>query len=308
MDSSILGVRSLLIHQSRHLVLTPNPQGHPLPVTMSTSLRKGYYISPSEDLDAEIKRAASFLPNKNTPLLAFISTDPGGGIVEGRIFIHAGEKRISIADNLHDQMVTEYVAVLQASQYSWVGDWEQGKAGYFLTGNTSASNLWKIVRMETDAFGAPIFTLRAVRLLGDFPALSLNGIVAPLIRDEIAAHYRELQSAVINHSYRAAVTHARDIAEPVVGEMLRRMGEKPERDLAKRLEQMRSLRVKAELESFSDLAYHMAHKIRLMHALTHPDRTQKRGRAIEPGLALSCVEDLLALLREAELVDGVGGG
>lgn len=304
-DTSILSIRTILIHDfqgSSDWILTPNPQGHPLPVRMDNPLRRAVYVPSGGDLDLSIRNAATFLGYKSQPLLAFLSSDANGAVVTSRIFAYEGEERVDVASNLSNRAVSKHVAPRHDTSYSWVGDWNQGKPGYFLTGQGSTSSLWRLVRLEVDAFGGSILTLRSIRLFGDLPDLALDLIPESIVRSEISEHYRELQSAIASHSFRALVTHTRDIAEPVAAEMLRRLGGTPGRDLADHLKQVKDRREKGtELSGFSDLAYHVAHKIRLLHARTHPDCAEEHGRALNPELALSCVEDLKVLLHEAGL-------
>ena len=305
LDTSILTIKTLLIveHQANsHWVLTPNPQGYPLPAQMNSPLRRAVYVSAGGDLEQAIKNAASFLDNKKEPVLAFLSADAGGAVVTARIFVYAASESVAIASNLSGRPTTRYVAPRNDSSYSWVGEWIQGKPGYFLTGQGNVSALWKLVRLEVDAFGGSLLTLKSIQLFGDLPVLALDDIKEPIVRGEIAEHYKELQSALASHSFRAIVTHSRDIVEPVIAELLRRLGEQPGRDLGGHLQQFKKRRDRGgEVEGLSDLTYHLAHKIRLLHARTHPEAAENHGRSLDPELALSCVEDLKLILREAGL-------
>lgn len=50
------------------------------------------------------------------------------------------------------------------------------------------------------------------------------------------------------------------------------------------------------------LAYHLIHKMRILHGRTHPGRVKIDGRAIEPELALTVAMDLVEVLRCAGFV------
>lgn len=305
LDTSILTIKTLLFveHQgSSHWVLTPNPQGYPLPVEMRSPPRRAAYVPAGGDLDQAIRNASAFLDNKNQPVLAFLSSDAGGALVTSRIFVYAASESVAVASNLSGRPTTRYIAPRNDSSYSWVSDWTQGRPGYFLTGQGNVSALWKLARLEVDAFGGSLLTLKAIQLFGDLPDLALDAIKEPIVRSEMAEHYKELQSALASHSFRAVVTHARDIVEPVAAELLRRIGEQPGRDLGSHLRVFKKRRDQgAEIEAFSDLSYHLAHKIRLLHARTHPEGAEDHGRPLDPELALSCVEDLKLILRESNL-------
>ncbi|MFQ5853365.1 MAG: hypothetical protein ACE5JU_22625 [Candidatus Binatia bacterium] len=225
--------------------------------------------------------------------------------ISARIFVFHREQKVSLSGSLNDRLVAEYVSPRQGSGYVWVSDWQQGKAGYFLTGHSAASSLWKIARMDTDAFDSVILVLSPMRLLTDLPNLRFANIGDALLRAEIEAYYTELQKAIASHSYRAIITYARSIVEATLGLWLSCNSQEPGKDLNDHLAILRELRSKAkrELEWFSDLAYHSAQKIRLLHARTHVGRTVKLGRSVQPGLALSCIEDLREVLRETRLAD-----
>ncbi len=167
----------------------------------------------------------------------------------------------------------------------------------------TAGSLWRIERIEFDAFNQSLLTLRPTVLTGDLPTLKLDAISNSLARQEISAQYEELQKAIASHSYRAVVTYSRNLAEKIAHHQLEKGGKSAGRDLNGSLETIRKQRAAAkdELPWFSDLVYHIAHRIRLIHARTHLDRTEKVGRSIDSGLALSCVEDLKELLRESGL-------
>jgi hypothetical protein len=221
-----------------------------------------------------------------------------------RIFVFDKEQKVSLSGSLSNQPITKYVSPQQGSGHVWVSDWQQGRAGYFLTGYSVSADLWKIVRMDVDAFGSVILVLNPMRLLAGLPNLRFGNISDALARGEIEQHYAELQTAIASHSYRAMITHARSVVEAVLGYWLAANGQTPGKDLGNHLKLVRKLRKAAtgELTWFSDLGYHSAHKIRLLHARTHVDRAAKQGRSVQPELALSCLEDLKEILRETRLV------
>lgn len=51
------------------------------------------------------------------------------------------------------------------------------------------------------------------------------------------------------------------------------------------------------LPDWTDLEYHLAHKIRIVHSQTHATQAAKPGRALNPELAFSVAQDLFQLLR-----------
>lgn len=306
-STSITSVRSLLVYTSANdqAVLTPNPYGYPLLVQPQPVLLRSIYIAPNDDLESAIQHARNRLDNNKEPLLAMIPPYGDRWEVHARFFVFDREQKVSLSGSLHDRPVTKYVSPRQGSGYVWVSDWQQGKAGYFLTGHSATASLWKIARMAVDAFDSVILALSPMRLLADLPNLRFADISNALVRAEIEAHYTELQRAIAMHSYRAMITHARSIVEAALGFWLTHNEREQGKDLNGHLKILAKLRseAKSELRWFSDLAYHSAEKIRLLHARTHVDRTVKQGRSVQPGLALSCIEDLKEILRETRLAD-----
>jgi len=304
-STSIETVRSILIDASpnHQAVLTPNPYGYALLLRPQPMLLRSIYISSNGDLESAIQLARDRLNNVKEPLLAMLPPYGQSREAVARIFVFDKEQNVSLSGSLSNQPTTKYTSPQQGSGHVWVSDWQQGKAGYFLTGHSASTNLWKIARMDVDAFDSVIFVLIPIRLFSGLPDLQLANVSDALLRAEIEGHYAELQSAIASHSYRAIVTHARSIVEAVLSFWLTSNGQKSGKDFNDHLTKLRKLRkdAKGELEWFSDVAYHLAHKIRLLHARTHVDRAVKQGRSVQPELALSCLEDLKEILLETKL-------
>lgn len=303
-STSITTIKTLLIAgASDQAVLTPNPYGFPLLLEPQPILLRAHYIEPGGDREKQIQVGLTFLDNAKTSLLAPLAPQSSARELMARIFTYEGEERLSLSQSSHGRVVRKFGSPGLNAGHSWVSDWRQSKPGFFLTGHSSAANLWRIERMDIDGFGSIIFTLGSSMSVGGLPRLSLDSIGDPLLRGEIGSHYDELQRALVSLSYRGVMTHARSISEAVLGYWIARNGQAPGKDLAGHLDVLRQARAvqKAEVPWFSDLAYHCAQRIRLLHARTHADRTVKQGRPVEPELAGSCIEDLKEILRETGL-------
>lgn len=133
------------------------------------------------------------------------------------------------------------------------------------------------------------------------PRLDLSRIGDPLLQGELHAQYDELQGSVTRHAYRDVVTKARNITEGLLRWVLASPGEAPGRDLFEHLKKVREL-AERRASPISDLSYHLAPKIRLLHARTHPAEVVAKGRPVTPELALSTLEDLKEILDELGLV------
>lgn len=302
-NTSIENIKILYLYNSKnaHAVFTHNPYGYPLLVKSQPCLIKCEYISASNDIDTAIQDAKSWLNRSKRQLLALLSSEETSREVTARMFEFSGVERINL-HSLHGSMIDKYIVSKGEPDYLWLSDWKQGKTGYFLTGHPTLANLWQVNRIDFDAFDCPILTLILVKPFGTLPVLQVTTIKEPLVAKEITSHYSELRNAIASHSYRSIINHARDIIEAFLGFWLEKNNTKPGRDLYEHLEILKKIIQDKEIKCFSDLAYHCANKIRLMHARTHIDRTVKQGRIIEPSLALSCIEDLKEILIEAQLI------
>jgi hypothetical protein len=121
-----------------------------------------------------------------------------------------------------------------------------------------------------------------------------------MLRSELSQQYEELCQRVAQNAYRDVTTKARNIVEGLVAHKLRSQGHSAEGELGKDLQAVKGLledRATRAICNWNDLEYHLAHKIRLLHAQTHPDNVTDSGRPIRPEFALTVVEDLAELMR-----------
>lgn len=301
----IAAAKTLLLHSrgAYQEFLTSGPDYYPTAVVFDEPPRRGVYVSGMGNFEQQVDLARNRLDQISNPLLAFLRYDPGGAVVTSRLFVYAGQETVSIADNLSNRQVTKYVAPHRAGGHSIFGDAQAGTPGFFLTGALTKASLWRVLRVEIDAFDSAILTLRAVQPLGDMPQLIVSNLPGGTVGIEIQEHYRELQAAVGAYSIRAVVTHARSIIEPIIAHLLEKAGLERGRDLGGHLKNVKEERERAgvELAWLSDLAYHQAHRVRLLHARTHPDRASQKGQSLAPEMAFSCIEDLKQILLEAGL-------
>lgn len=88
--------------------------------------------------------------------------------------------------------------------------------------------------------------------------------------------------------------------EGLLSERLRQQGREAEGSLGKDL-----LIIKRLLDDstarrncgWGDLEYHLAHRIRLIHGLTHPENATASSGPLRPEFALSVIDDVAELLR-----------
>ena len=288
--------------QGHPVISSPDETGTLHPLRGASLLRRAIYISGGSDVEAAVSGSVSDLTRDPDTLLAFVESDSAGGTVVARIFLydHRSERnQLAQAKKL----VRRYYYAPTGRHYSWDSDGTAQRMGYFLTGHPRQSGLWSVVRFELDPFGTPLFTLRPIRLHGSFPFIQIASLQDDLMGKEINEQYREMQRSFSAHSYRATVSSARNIAEAVAGWVLRRQNLEAGRDLFGHLRIVQEQREHAgkELDWFSDLAYHVGHKIRILHGRVHID-SQLRTRTLTPSEAITAGEDMVTFMREFKLV------
>jgi hypothetical protein len=193
------------------------------------------------------------------------------------------------------QPVTRFQSADMHTSWTWVSDARMGNYGYFLTGEVGNDSMWRLFRMESDVARRSVLTLAPVRLASGCPRADFASLPDSLLAKEVADQYKDVCRSVVNHSYRNAVTQSRSIVEGIIWA---RLGATGGRDLFADLRTIKNLlETKKESCGWTELEYHLAHKLRLVHAQTHASQVAKSGRALTPEFALSAVEDLIELLR-----------
>ncbi|MDX2151483.1 MAG: hypothetical protein SFV54_12170 [Bryobacteraceae bacterium] len=97
----------------------------------------------------------------------------------------------------------------------WHADIIQRRLVFFLTGQASATNLWRIVRVEVDPAKRYLFTLSPVELASGLPSADFSAIGNTASRSEAEQHWGELQDHLLHHRYYALITAAKNVAEAV---------------------------------------------------------------------------------------------
>jgi hypothetical protein len=185
----------------------------------------------------------------------------------------------------------------------WEGEIHQGRLGYFLIGSARQGNLWRVVRVETDYANRFVFTILPVILANGLPSPRFEKIEDTEIRGEVEHHWRDLQGALDQHSYRALVAAAKNVAEGLLYFATREQLGGKRADMGNMLPVLRSLLDKKEPTKlpFTELDYHLMSKLRLLHQRTHVE--QGIVRPLRPELALTAAQDLAEVLRSVALAD-----
>jgi hypothetical protein len=155
-----------------------------------------------------------------------------------------------------------------------------------------------VTRLETDAFDRCVFTLAPIRIAGILPVPDFSALEHSLLAEELAQQYEDLCRSVTQHAYRDVVTKARNILEGLVGARLQRQQHPGSDRLYDYLTEVGKLlndKQTRDTCGWTDLEYHLCHKIRLLHAQTHVGQVLQTG-GLRPELALTVIEDLAYLL------------
>ncbi|MEK6822184.1 MAG: hypothetical protein AABY13_00005, partial [Nanoarchaeota archaeon] len=276
-------------------VVTRTASGEYVPLSYREPLRRAVYMSGPEPDDLSVQSQSRALSTDMVPLLALLGTSGNGEAVSARVFVPP-----LIRDATSEGQTWKKYFTPSQTGYSWNTDAQQGRLGWFLTGQTSRSALWKVLRLEHDLTGAPLFTLRSHDAPRDTPAIAPSRVTDPEVRDRLDRDIKSIGAALVSHAYQHVVTGVRTVAEALIREVVRGAGLAVGRDLFEDLKTIKQERDRTggELQWCSDLAYHLAHKVRLLHARTHIPPATTGRTVFTASLAYSIVEDLSCLIRE----------
>lgn len=284
------------------LILAPDSAGTPTVVHPQPVLYRAVYLS-ADELETGMVRARGQLADDNCRLLVPITCPDGPPHRSALLFtFQQAINGMSWRDEtqiFHGYKLLQYRPTTTQDPWTWLNEMRAGQSGYFLTGTVGDSSLWRLFRLETDAYHRAVFTLSPVRLTVGCPAADFSSLSDALLASEVKAQYRDLCASVVAHGYRDVVTKARNIVEALVSARLKEEGHPASRDLFGDLQTVKKLLEDDKPRDacgWTQLEYHLAHKIRLVHSQTHPTQTVKAGRTLRPEFALSVVEDLIELL------------
>ena len=271
-----------------------NVSGEGFPLDPQPFLVRASYVASEEQLQQSWPSILTTLKEpKPQQMLRLLPSPDGPPYRAARLFYFGGQDRITANKGRSDISVDVLYPVGDTGQ-SWDIEAHRLKPGLFITGEGGPTNIWKIHRIERDAWSGPIFTLAPLLLASGFPVLDLSGVRNTDRRKEIASHYDELQRCVITHSYRGAIARSKDIAEALITEKSGRPQGDP---FHTKLEDIfAQLKVGKPLLSW--LTFTLCQKLRLIYKRTHPENALEEGRPVSPELALSVVQDLIEILND----------
>jgi hypothetical protein len=298
---SITGASTLYILRGT-VILVPDSSGIPEIVDPQPLILRIAYISP-DFFDTQLARAQVELASEHCTLFVPLQSSEGPPYRSGLIFAFRDNlSGISWRDEKterHGAQMTQFGVTTPLVDYTWSQDVRRGRSGYFVTGQSPDTSLWRVFRLEADALGRQVFTIAPVQFSPNCPRADFSSVADAGLRAEVIAQYDEFCQRVTASAYRDVLTKARNIVEGLVAYKLNQQGRSLRRDLGTDLQTVRDLLNGPTRETcgWSDLEYHLAHKIRLLHAQTHPTVVTDAGRPIRPEFALTVAEDLAELLR-----------
>jgi len=229
------------------------------------------------------RSAFVYVPTGNSQAMRLLDPRPPGGAIT-------------------DTYAYRYQAA-RRGEYAWAQDFEAGHPGFFLTG-TGSSALWRVARVEQDALHRDVVTLSPVRLPHGLATPNFDVVPDERVRAYLREQFEAFQRAVASAAYLEIVDRAANIAEGVLSYCLADIGQPVPSTLAQRLAAARGiLDDKSQRRDFrlTSHAYHLAHKIRELHARIHANQAVERGQTVRPEVGLGVPSDLSELLVEVGL-------
>ncbi len=293
MDLHATTAQALLLYNGK-VFSRDNVSGEGFPLDPQPFLVRASYVASEEQLQQSWPSILATLKEpKPQQMLQLLPSPDGPPYRAARLFYFGGQDRITANKGRSDISVDVLYPVGDTGQ-PWDIDAQRLKPGLFITGEGGPTNIWKIHRIERDAWSGPLFTLAPLLLASGFPVLDLSGVRNTDRRKEIASHYDELQRCVITHSYRGAIARSKDIAEALITEKSGRPQGDP---FHTKLEDIfAQLKIGKPLLSW--LTFTLCQKLRLIYKRTHPENALEEGRPVSPELALSVVQDLIEILSD----------
>jgi hypothetical protein len=190
------------------------------------------------------------------------------------------------------------------SSYAWVTETAQGTSGFFLTGSSGLSALWRVARIEVDALDRQVLTLAPVRLPHGIVAADFSAVADARVRQHLEQHFAAFQGAVAAGAHLDVIDRAYNLAEGVLEHCLTEAGRPVPATLHNRLAEARKvLDAKGSLGKMplSEWGYTLAEKIRQLNRQVHADQVVARGQMVRPEVGMTLTADVSELLRDVGL-------
>jgi hypothetical protein len=283
--------------------LVRNVAGALEPIEPASILRPCAYVGAATD--AEVSNGRIALGNQNTSLMAMQPSPEGQPLMEGFLFTRKRQDTISYewrSRSFHGHWAIQYDSVGPANPHTSEADWRSGSQCSFIIGSTESSNIWCIHRLDTDHLDRRVFILRPIKLPSGLPKPNFLIIEDPLLRQQAEQHWGDLEHAVMGGRVAGSITSAKQVIETFLYSALLREDKikRENRELDQLLRCLRELLEDKETRRsipFTDLTYHLAHKVRILHGGNHAGRVVVSGRVVTPEFGMTAAQDAVEVLR-----------
>jgi len=290
----------------------PLPTGPVMPLPTESLILKAIYLTDTEVSLGTLYDAGQRLRQRHSHLLRIVPSPDGPPFRLALVYVHSGGEEVtrvgdwrlpqSLRTRSYMVQATRYVAVRMGSSYSWESDATLGRQGYFLTGISGPSALWRVGRVEGDALDRQLVALSPVRLPHPIAAPNFDKVAEPL-QAFLRQHFEEFQKAVGRNAYLDVVNRASSLAEGIMEYSLTLAGRAAPSTLAARIGEARKVALGDDRPATFPLTGYgiaLAERIRVLHQRTHADRAIQ-GHHLRPEVGMSAAIDVSELMIEAGL-------
>jgi hypothetical protein len=234
--------------------------------------------------------------------LFLIQREGSDGARTGLLYTWEADCQINVVERPgpvhHNHVASAFTVVREGGGYTWEHDLAAGKPGIIVTGSAGYGSMFRLQRIESDAFGRAIVTIVPVKSVSAVPGLSFATVRDGALRQEAEEHYRELQAAFRTASSRGLAKHIVSLVEACLTDRLRSVGVASTRNLAAMLEEVERRIADGSKDILKDAGYHSAQSIRLAYQRTHPEAAARTNTPIEPEEALCLLQDLKRVMSD----------
>lgn len=192
------------------LLLVPSLSGLPEVAYPAFPVLRVSYLSPeSAASEQAISTAKTDLQSAHPLLLMTMPCADGPPYRSGVVFRRYASTNVDWTDGRNAKLAKnaeEYLAAVSLNGYSWGSDLQRNKPGYFLSGPSEASSLWKIARVELDLAGRQLFTLSPVQLASGLPEVDFSAIDNGLLRQKLVNDWSEVQRCLASNLHSSLIT------------------------------------------------------------------------------------------------------
>lgn len=288
------------------------PTGQVAALDTTTLLLRTVYLSESQIAGGALANVRQWLGQDRAHLLRVVPSTDGPPFRSALVYVHSGGEevlrvpdwRLPRARWIAPQrtQAVRYQAVRMGSDYAWESDAALGRSGFFVTGTSGASAVWRVSRMEADALGRQMVTLSPARLAYPLATPKFDA-VAQRLREFLQQHFDALQKAVAGNLYLDVVDRSNSLAEGIIEHCLVLANRSVPSSLNDRPQEARKVLddpMKPSGFPLTEYGDHLAHRIRLLHQRTHANRAA-RGQVVQPEMGMSAALDVSELMVEIGL-------